>query len=485
MLKTIVTLSCCSAAILMAPHSASAQTPGREVRMDSLRTYYSELIKSEKPEDKNQLAASLNRLAASANEDDLEMAINIYRMKGQRAQGDSVTAIAVKRFPKGQFATSQAYATAKAGAKSATEMTAAYNKFIAEFPENEAAGMTHEIFRADVVMAFAKEKNVAGVAEWTEKLKPNGLKGRVESMGTQALYDAGEKKAAMELLKSFVSARAKDTLGAQPSFNSTFLIQCADYATMLYKDKQYKEAITYAALAYNAGQEYPKELASKVYAQSLLALNKNKEAFPIIEALVKAGKADGELRKELKTAYTKVKGSDKGFATYEEALTTKLREDMAVEMKKKMVSEDAPVFSLKDLDGKPVDLASLKGKTVILDFWATWCVPCKNSFPAMQRAIVKYKNDPNVKFLFIDCWERTDDPVKTVKDYIKTTPYTFNILMDEDKKTGVASKYEVKGIPQKFVIDKDGKIRFKITGYGGYEDTAFEELTVMIDMLKG
>lgn len=485
MLKTIVALSCCSAAIFLAPHSASAQTPGKEIRMDSLRTYYTDLIKSEKTEDKDRLAAALNRLSASGNEDDLEMAINIYRMKGQRAQGDSVTAIAVKRFPKGQFATSQAYSAAKAGARSAAEMITAYNKFIAEFPESATAGMTHEIFRADVVMALAKEKNVAGVTEWTEKLKPNGLKGRVESMSTQALYDAGEKKAAMELLKNIVATRAKDTLGTQPSFNSTFLIQCADYATMLYKDKQYKAAITYAAVAYNAGQDYPKGLASKVYAQSLIALNKPKEALPIMEELVKSGKADGELRKELKTTYTKVKGSDKGFAAYEEALTAKLREDMTVEMKKKMVSEDAPVFSLKNIDGQPVNLASLKGKTVILDFWATWCVPCKNSFPAMQRAIVKYKNDPNVMFLFIDCWERTEDPVQTVKDYIKTTAYTFNILMDEDKKTGVASQYEVKGIPQKFVIDKEGKIRFKITGYGGYEDTAYEELTVMIDMLKG
>src|SRR5690606_41666590 len=78
----------------------------------------------------------------------------------------------------------------------------------------------------------------------------------------------------------------------------------------------------------------------------------------------------------------------------------------------------APGFSLKDLDGKEVSLEDLKGKVVVLDFWATWCAPCIKSFPAMQMAVDKYKEDPEVAFLFINTWERQEDPAAAVKQFM-------------------------------------------------------------------
>ena len=85
-----------------------------------------------------------------------------------------------------------------------------------------------------------------------------------------------------------------------------------------------------------------------------------------------------------------------------------------------MLDEEAPQFTLKNLDGETISLTSLKGKTVILDFWATWCGPCKASFPGMQEVVKKYENDENVSLLFVDTFEdgkkREENVAKFIKD---------------------------------------------------------------------
>ena len=122
---------------------------------------------------------------------------------------------------------------------------------------------------------------------------------------------------------------------------------------------------------------------------------------------------------------------------------------------------EAKNFTLKNLHGETVSLASLKNKIVVLDFWATWCGPCRASFPATQAIINKYKDDNEVVFfLFIDTWERKD--FKTLKKeaaaFIAKNKYSFQVLPD-DKNTVVAD-YKVEGIPASFIINKKGEIVF-------------------------
>jgi len=145
-----------------------------------------------------------------------------------------------------------------------------------------------------------------------------------------------------------------------------------------------------------------------------------------------------------------------------------------------MINEKAPVFALVDLNGKRIDLGELKGKVVIVDFWATWCGPCKASFPGMQKMVNKYKDDPNVKFVFIDTWEKGDEKQKNAAEFIANNKYTFQVLMDNDDK--VVAEFKVEGIPTKFVIDKNGMVRFKSVGFNGSDDKLVAELTAMIEM---
>ena len=100
----------------------------------------------------------------------------------------------------------------------------------------------------------------------------------------------------------------------------------------------------------------------------------------------------------------------------------------------------------------------------------------------MQKMVTKYKDDPNVKFVFVDTWETVDQKEKNAADFIASKKYDFHVLMDNDSK--VVEQFKVSGIPTKFVIDKNGIIRFKAIGFSGSDDKLVSELTAMIDMAK-
>jgi thiol-disulfide isomerase/thioredoxin len=122
------------------------------------------------------------------------------------------------------------------------------------------------------------------------------------------------------------------------------------------------------------------------------------------------------------------------------------------------VGSVAPDWSHKDATGKEVKLADLKGKVVLMDFWATWCGPCKAVMPDVQRIHDQYK-DKNVVVLGMNAWERDGDPAK----YMKDNKFTYGLVMKADS---TAQAYKVSGIPTFYLIGPDGKILYNAVGAG-------------------
>ena len=120
-------------------------------------------------------------------------------------------------------------------------------------------------------------------------------------------------------------------------------------------------------------------------------------------------------------------------------------------------------FTLKDLKGNTITLSSLKGKNVLLNFWATWCPPCRGEMPDIQKLYSQTK-DSDLVILAVDIGEDT----KTVQDFITKNNYEFNILLDSDK--AVATNYNISSIPTSFFINKEGKIINKHIGAMSLED---------------
>jgi len=141
------------------------------------------------------------------------------------------------------------------------------------------------------------------------------------------------------------------------------------------------------------------------------------------------------------------------------------------------VGQIAPDFTLGDLGGKPVSLSDFRGKVIIVNFWATWCPPCRAEMPSMERLYRELANEGLV-MLAVNIEK---DGRQTVSKYLIANPHTFPVLIDEAEV--VQKRYGVNKFPESFVIRKDGVIDDKVVGAIDWAHP--QTISYFRDLLKG
>lgn len=137
----------------------------------------------------------------------------------------------------------------------------------------------------------------------------------------------------------------------------------------------------------------------------------------------------------------------------------------------------APELKLQDIDGKSHNLAELRGKVVLVNFWATWCPPCRREMPSMQRL---YQSLPKERFeiLAVNIGE-DDGTVFAFTGTLEPSP-TFPLLLDHD--SGALRKWPVKGLPTSFIIDKKGRMVLRAVGGRDFDSPSVAaQLQTLID----
>ena len=128
------------------------------------------------------------------------------------------------------------------------------------------------------------------------------------------------------------------------------------------------------------------------------------------------------------------------------------------------LSGPAPEFTLQSRDGEQVSLASLKGKVVMVNFWATWCVPCRQEMPHLQALYERY-NSLGFELLAVNVEK---DNADGARKWLEETPVTFPVLFDPNNQ--VTKLYKVQTMPSTVLVARDGTMRFIHHGYKpGYE----------------
>lgn len=466
----------------------------------TLLTTYARLAKQQQDEQAlSEVREKANEYAIMRrpDEDKYMLAFNLFEILGDEEKKAELEKKILRKFPSGVLALKNADKTFKE-LNSVEEKVDFYYKSLKSYNLNNQTRGTFDSWLSSIAADYAKKEdwnkyqfymdmvsnpmvvasNYNNIA-WD--LAGGGLNGEAKNLDVAKRLSkksldliSNEQKVLEHKPASYTNAQWRENL------DHTYAMYADTYALILYRSGNAEEALKYQEIATKTFEWNDKEMNERYALYHEKAIKKPSETEKLLSQMIIEGRATERMKEQHQRLFIANNTLESAYEKLAEQLNWRAYNSLKEELQKNMLNTPAPAFSLKDLDGNTISLESLKGKVVVVDFWATWCGPCKASFPGMQDAVNKYANADDVVFLFVDTWERADDKAKNARDFIKAQGYSFHVLLDEENK--VVENFGVSGIPTKFIIDKNGNIRFKSVGFGGDNDALVEELSLMIEL---
>lgn len=480
--------------LLLTVGGAQAQLAAKKgVTPDEMMKHLNSLFQKGDENANAELLKEADVLAKSKDESFVGLAVRVYQNLDEEKKAEDLSKDILKRFPKGIKARGDALSELRSKeGLSAQEFEQGYNAWLKKYPKETFKDTDRGAYDNAVIelaTRYAKEGNTVRVGELLAELEnTNSYVPAAYTVGSELNKAEKYNESANILGKAYntiTEALGSGTAGTQARTYSMYQNVIAGlYGEALIKGGSIDKGVEVLETVSAAGGANPTIIQG--LATGYAAQGKELDAFLLLQNyIVKNGKSPA-LVESISPLYTKLNGGIGDVSVYLTSLDFQIKDALVAKYKSEMIKKEAPDFELVDRQGNTVKLSDLKGKNVVLDFWATWCGPCIISFPGMQASVNKYKDADDVEFLFINTWQREENYKELVENFITENNYEFTVLFDEmkDRAKATVTAYEVQGIPTKVFIDKEGFIRFQSAGGSDNVEAIVNEMTTKIDLMR-
>ena len=355
---------------------------------------------------------------------------------------------------------------AGADSASAVAMIPNLRSLLANAPDSSYASMMRQMLVRALVTSKAQTATIAAAADTAGRMMVGPYANQVGYYASvaQVLADRGDGKRALTF--------GRKALAALPANDQTPGLRGFVYANLgfaHFESGRTDSAITYYVMAIpitpdsvevlrNLGAAYrkagKKDDAISAYVRSL-------SVFP-----AKDTTGTGALQAAYRAQHGSLDGLDAQLAAGRKAS----REKVALQPRRR--ERAAPAWTLQDVDGKEVRSDAFTGKVMVVDFWGSWCGPCRMELPMFEALYQRYRENPGVQFYGIN-WERdTASHAQRAREYMTQNHLTFPNVIDPLQ--SAVRSYDVQGFPSVYVIDSKGRIRYQNVGVADNIDDILE-----------
>lgn len=487
MKKTIILSLLMAVCVAFAAPVQAQLAKRKDLNMEEIRTEINKLVEQGDEDAKEQLKKEALAFSKTNNEEYRLLAISIYRYVGDTEAADKINEGITKKFPRGLRVRSEAMNAIFANKESsALEKETAYLDWLKKFPATLFDENNQSLYGQAAMMLgreLVKEGNYDRLDGLIANTEQDGeVNYALINFVVNELIKKGEYGQALPYLERAYAGIEKEE--DQLSVHQALIGQ---YANALIESGQAEKGIALIEDLVSKNQSAARNVSNSVaLAKGYAKMGRPFDAYQLLENHLLTRSVSSQLFDEMEKLYISMNNGKGDFAAVKTSLDQKVLASLKEKFKASLVKNEAPNFRLRNMKGEFVSLEDMRGKIVVLDFWATWCGPCIVSFPGMQLAVNKYVDDPDVEFLFIDTWQSEENYVELVTNFIAENKYTFHVLYDEMKERDKATvtAYGVRGIPTKVFIDKEGFIRFQSAGGSSDAEVVMTEVVAKIELIR-